>query len=658
MSQRTQQSERHPRYPHDFIAAGFGSAAQFWHRPAAAAGPLILVQQACFHGIVADYAALFQKQQASKEEACESLKECSKLHFRLAALQGEVKAAKEAKALTSQIVTLEERIKQQNTELAACYKERACIAEQLVKSNMQLQDMRDINEAQVQELAADRERMQALQAKRRELSHQLDEARLATHTQAEELETRLKEKNAAMTKMQRAESITAQLMERLEKDQAGQVERMNQAIQMSEEMVQAASCKAQAIISQAQTEGDRCIARAQEEAILAAAAVPSSPPEGASPGRLSRRLSSLKAQLKRRSSSSANTIPGLFGPISSQETVGLEADHDCSSDLVQPYVSMPTMPARSTSAHCGGCFGLAFTRSGSRVVSCGADKVCRIWEPLTAQQVGELRGSMDTVFDASFTADGSKLLAGGADRALRLWDLSTGRVLHTLTGHAQKVLSLDCNPAETNRAASSSADRSLKLWDLHSGRCVRDFVDVLKTCNSLCFASEGQELMAGYFDGNLRLWDTRSGRVTREVMDLHQREICSVSMGSKGRSALTCGRDNELKVIDMRTFEVRASMRAPGFGIESVWSSVALSPDERYAIAGSSSGSIYIWEVDSPSNPTELQNDLRKVTVENSMLTSELRHSPGQAVQAVAWSPQGSPVVSCNRQGIVTFWKS
>ena len=46
---------------------------------------------------------------------------------------------------------------------------------------------------------------------------------------------------------------------------------------------------------------------------------------------------------------------------------------------------------------------------------------------------------MDTVFDASFTADGSKLLAGGADKALRLWDLSTGRVLHTLTGHAQKV---------------------------------------------------------------------------------------------------------------------------------------------------------------------------------------------------------------------------
>lgn len=73
------------------------------------------------------------------------------------------------------------------------------------------------------------------------------------------------------------------------------------------------------------------------------------------------------------------------------------------------------------------------------MASCGADKVVRIWEPVTSQQVGELRGSMDTVFESSFTASGAQLLAGGADRALRLWDLTTGRVLQTLTGHAQKV---------------------------------------------------------------------------------------------------------------------------------------------------------------------------------------------------------------------------
>ena len=48
--------------------------------------------------------------------------------------------------------------------------------------------------------------------------------------------------------------------------------------------VQAAKCRAKAIIKTAQAEGNRYIAKAQEEAILA---ISSSPPEAASPGRLS-----------------------------------------------------------------------------------------------------------------------------------------------------------------------------------------------------------------------------------------------------------------------------------------------------------------------------------------------------------------------------------
>lgn len=51
-----------------------------------------------------------------------------------------------------------------------------------------MQDVRDINEAQQRELTADRDRMQALQAKRRDLTQQLDEARQATQAQSDELQ--------------------------------------------------------------------------------------------------------------------------------------------------------------------------------------------------------------------------------------------------------------------------------------------------------------------------------------------------------------------------------------------------------------------------------------------------------------------------------------
>ncbi|KAK9860999.1 hypothetical protein WJX84_003131, partial [Apatococcus fuscideae] len=286
----------------------------------------------------------WKKYQGLKAEGREAEKESSDLRFRIAALQEEVKDAKEAKALSAQVAEQEGKIKQQNTELASCYKGSACIAEELVKSNRQLQDVRDINKGQLRELEAERGQVQTLQAKRRELSQQVEEAREAMHAQSEELEVRLAEKNAAMAKMEQAETITRQLMARLEKDQVGQVDRMNEVMQ-SEEMVQAAKCRAKAIIKTAQAEGDRYIAKAQEEAILA---ISSSPPEAASPGRLSRRLSFLKAQLKRKSSSGADVS-------------GVDAEEQQVAGLPQPYVLVPTKPTHSTSAHAGGCFGLTFT---------------------------------------------------------------------------------------------------------------------------------------------------------------------------------------------------------------------------------------------------------------------------------------------------------
>ena len=49
---------------------------------------------------------------------------------------------------------------------------------------------------------------------------------------------------------------------------------------------------------------------------------------------------------------------------------------------------------------------------------------------------------------------------------------------------------------------------------------------------------------------------------------------------------LTCGKDNVLKVLDMRTFEERAALGAPGFAVGAVWTNACLGPDELHAAAG------------------------------------------------------------------------
>ena len=49
---------------------------------------------------------------------------------------------------------------------------------------------------------------------------------------------------------------------------------------------------------------------------------------------------------------------------------------------------------------------------------------------------------------------------------------------------------------------------------------------------------------------------------------------------------MTCGRDNAVRVVDLRAFEPRATLRAPGFAVGAVWTNACLGPDERHAAAG------------------------------------------------------------------------
>jgi hypothetical protein len=49
---------------------------------------------------------------------------------------------------------------------------------------------------------------------------------------------------------------------------------------------------------------------------------------------------------------------------------------------------------------------------------------------------------------------------------------------------------------------------------------------------------------------------------------------------------VTAGKDNALRVVELRTLKPRATLRAPGFAVGGYWAGLALGPDERHAAAG------------------------------------------------------------------------
>jgi WD40 repeat protein len=85
---------------------------------------------------------------------------------------------------------------------------------------------------------------------------------------------------------------------------------------------------------------------------------------------------------------------------------------------------------------------VSFSADGSRLVSCGADSLIRVWYVESKDCRLLLRGHADEVFDAKFHPDGSRIASGGRDGLVRIWDAATGEQFVRLPSHADFVFSL------------------------------------------------------------------------------------------------------------------------------------------------------------------------------------------------------------------------
>ncbi|KAH9171184.1 guanine nucleotide binding protein beta subunit [Lactarius sanguifluus] len=140
------------------------------------------------------------------------------------------------------------------------------------------------------------------------------------------------------------------------------------------------------------------------------------------------------------------------------------------------------------------------------IVSCGWDKVVKVWElskfKLKTNHYGH--------------TDGSLAASGGKDGITMLWDLNEGKHLYSLEA-GDIVNALVFSP---NRYWLCAATAScVKIFDLESKSIVDelkpDFVDVGANsrepeCVSIAWSADGQTLFGGFTDNLVRVWTVAS----------------------------------------------------------------------------------------------------------------------------------------------------
>ncbi|KAJ1993961.1 hypothetical protein GGI26_002995 [Coemansia sp. RSA 1358] len=257
---------------------------------------------------------------------------------------------------------------------------------------------------------------------------------------------------------------------------------------------------------------------------------------------------------------------------------------------VAPRAAVGKIDARMEELH-----SIALSRSGEMLAVGGQSNTVKVFDAQTGDSIYSLAGCLKGINHVDISTDGALLVAASSDHTARIWKLDTGRSWKTLSGHIGSVVTAKFNH-DASRVFTYSQDRTVKVWDTARGLCVKTLFTV-SSCHDIdLLDSEGTRLVTAHMDNSIRVWDTATGKRLHEAA-IHREQVMSVWASRSGNRVLTNSYDGTLKLVDSRSLDVLAVMSAPGYRPSRNWARASLSPDERFAMAGSIDGKLYIWDV-------------------------------------------------------------
>jgi autophagy-related protein 16 len=307
-----------------------------------------------------------------------------------------------------------------------------------------------------------------------------------------------------------------------------------------------------------------------------------------------------------------------------------------------PSVIVPTSISQKIVAHQRQTTSLRYDQMGADCIATASeDSTVKLWNTGNGRMLKSFRGGSNNIV-LCLDMCGSLVAACGTDKMCRIWNGRTDRLIHQLVGHSQKVTS--CRFLNGDKSIlTASADRSMKVWDI-TRNTYRQTITLRHSSTSNCMdiSHDSATAASGHLDGGVRFWDVRTSERTADITELHSNGVTSVKFNpTNNAEVLTAGRDSIVKLTDVRkSGEELQSFFHSEFKVDLSYAACAISPDGKYAAAGSSTGDIFIWR-----------------TVDGHLERQLKGHETG--VVAVAWDRGGSngqQFASVDKRGCLLLW--
>ncbi|MEI6610667.1 MAG: caspase family protein [Deltaproteobacteria bacterium] len=243
----------------------------------------------------------------------------------------------------------------------------------------------------------------------------------------------------------------------------------------------------------------------------------------------------------------------------------------------------------------------------------------KLWDISTGKEVRTFIIDARKIYSVAFSPDGKHVLSGSENNTIKLWDAATGKEIRTFKAPAAKregsdlIFSLAFSP-DGLYALSGCTDKTLKLWEVATGREIRQFTGHADWVKSVAFSPDGHYALSGgtckrtqtqsgntttinlqgaQCDKNLILWELATGRELRTLTG-HTNDVSSVAFSPDGKYALSGSWDSTLKLWDVSTGREIRSFEGKNTGRVN---SVAFSSDGKHIISATRDNAIRLWDV-------------------------------------------------------------
>jgi WD40 repeat protein len=258
----------------------------------------------------------------------------------------------------------------------------------------------------------------------------------------------------------------------------------------------------------------------------------------------------------------------------------------------------------------------------------------------------------DIIYDLTFSPDGKVLASTGYDRLIKLWNVASGNEIRTLKDHSDTVYGLAFSP-DGKLLASAAADRAVKVWDIASGRRLYTLADATDWVYAVAWSPDGKHLAAAGVDRSIRVWevDAESGRLVRSAF-AHEGPVIRLVYSGDGAVLYSLSEDRSIKAWEAaKLTEKKVYAKQP----ETVLA-LAVSPDHAQLALGRYDGALVL--LDEPTGKVQGQ-PLPKAAKQPSDRFEPLNKKPGNDTPATAQLIELSATIvgAIDRAGAVDFYR-